>query len=228
LTIVSAAAKWLFVLCLPVLLLSASIGAAVNSLSLYKYGFDKYGAAATTGLAEAELEKAARGLIGYFNSGQEYITVTVAKDGQTMALFNQREVIHLRDVRGLIRLDYWVLLGALVYTLAYLSLTVRRKSWRQLASGLIGGSVSTLALMAALGIGALFNFDRLFLQFHLLSFSNDFWLLDPSRDYLIMLFPRGFWLDATIVCAIATVIGAVILGGVGIFLHSSSFRRQRG
>ncbi len=69
--------------------------------------------------------------------------------------------------------------------------------------------------MLALGLGALFAFDQLFLQFHLLSFANDFWLLDPTRDYLIMLFPQGFWYDATLFGALATAGMAIIFGGVG-------------
>ncbi len=68
--------------------------------------------------------------------------------------------------------------------------------------------------MLALGLGTLLGFDQLFLQFHLLSFANDFWQLDPTRDYLIMLFPQGFWYDATLFCALGTAAGAVVLGGV--------------
>ncbi len=65
-----------------------------------------------------------------------------------------------------------------------------------------------------LGLGTLLNFDRLFLQFHLLSFANDFWLLDPTKDYLIMLFPEGFWFDAIFFGALAILGLALILGGV--------------
>jgi len=36
------AAKWLFILCLPLLLLTASLCWAVNSAWLYEYGFEKY------------------------------------------------------------------------------------------------------------------------------------------------------------------------------------------
>ena len=115
-------AKWLFMPCLPVLLLSASIAWAVNSQWLYEYGFRKYDVSQTTGLAQPELEKAASGLIGYFNSGEEYISLSVIKDGKPFELFNHREVIHLKDVKGLIWLDYWVLLGTLIYVLAYLGL----------------------------------------------------------------------------------------------------------
>ncbi len=216
------AAKWLFILCLPVLLLTASLGGVINSLWLYKYGFQKYSVSQTTGLAEVELETAARGLISYFNSGEEYISLTIVKEGQPFELFNQREVIHLKDVKGLIWLDYWVLLGTLIYALTYAGVSLfwhRKRYWRRLAWGVVGGSSATLALMLALGLGILTGFDQLFLQFHLISFTNEFWQLDPARDYLIMLFPQGFWLDATLFFVLATVVGAVVLGGgAGVYL----------
>ena len=68
--------------------------------------------------------------------------------------------------------------------------------------------------MLLLGLIALLDFDRFFLQFHLISFTNDLWQLDPTKDYLIMLFPQGFWYDATLFFAVLTLVLAVILAGV--------------
>ncbi len=216
--LLGSTAKWVFVLCLPLLLISASIGGAVNSLRLYQYGFQKYDISATTGLADAELEKAARGLIGYFNSGEDAINLTVIKDNQPFVLFNEREVTHLKDVKALFRLDYGILLGTLLYASGYavVSLFWRQRQYRrQLAWGTVIGSGLTLALMLALGLGTLLGFDQLFLQFHLLSFANDFWQLDPARDYLVRLFPQGFWYDATLFCLLAVAAGAAILLALG-------------
>ncbi|GAH31386.1 unnamed protein product, partial [marine sediment metagenome] len=39
-------------------------------------------------------------------------------------------------------------------------------------------------------------------------------MLDPTRDYLIMLFPEGFWYDAAMLFAKITIGVAVTLGGV--------------
>ncbi|GAH24379.1 unnamed protein product [marine sediment metagenome] len=211
------AAKWLFILCLPILLLTVSIGWEVNSHWLYNYGFEKYNVSQTTGIAEVELEKAATGLISYFNSGEANISLTVIKDGEPFELFNQREVAHLRDVKGLIRLDYRLFLGTLIYALAYAGVSLfwrRGRYWQRLAWGMVSGGGITLALMLAMGLGTLLNFDQLFLQFHLFSFTNELWQLDPARDYLIMLFPGGFWYDAAIFCAGITAGLAIILGGV--------------
>ncbi len=219
------AAKWVFMICLPVLLLTASIGGAINSLRLYQYGFDKYGVSQTTGLAEAELEKAAAGLIGYFNSNEEYIGLTVVKDGQPFVLFNQQEIAHLKDVKGLMRLDYWVLWGTLLYTVGYAVVSLfwqQGRHRRRLARGVAGGSGLTLALMLAVGLGVVLGFDRLFWQFHLISFANELWILDPTRDYLIMLFPRGFWFDTTLFVTLAAVAGALVLGGIaGVYLKKT-------
>lgn len=223
--------KWLLILCLPVLLLTASMSGAINSPWLYQYGFDKYGVSQTTGLAPSELDRAAAGLIDYFNSGDETISLTVMKDGKPLTLFNEREVAHLRDFKGLVWLAYRLWLGTLVYALVYAGLSLFFwKDRQRLAWGLAGGGGLTLVLMLAVGLGILLNFDQLFLQLHFIVYTNDLWMLDPTRDYLIMLFPQGFWYDVFILLALATAVGAVILGGVGwylIYRHHLVFRRAR-
>jgi len=213
LKILGILARVIFILCFPLLLLSASIGWGINSFWLYNYGFEKYQVSQTTGLAPAELDKAASGLISYFNSGEEYVSVTVEKDGAPIELFTAEEAIHFRDVKGLVRLDYYLLLGTFIYVLGYglLSLFWRRGRYRRrLARGVVGGGCFTLALMALLGLGVIFSFNWLFLQFHFLSFSNEFW---SAEGYMLLLFPGGFWYDATSFCVLGTVVGAVVLAG---------------
>lgn len=214
--IIRIIAQWLFILSLPVLLLTASVSLAANCPWLYTYGFDKYDVGETTGLEGAELEKVAAGLRGYFNSGEENIDLIVLKDGEPFEVFNEREVGHLRDVKGLFRLVYILLLGTGIYALVYAGVSIFWwRDRRRLYRGLIGGGGLTLVFMLAIGLAAAINFDWLFLNFHLISFANDLWMLDPSTDYLIMLFPRGFWFDAAIFCAAGTAFLALVLGGVG-------------
>jgi len=224
-------AKWVFMLCLPFLLFTASLTWAINSLWLYNYGFEKYGISQVTGLDEAELDKAAAGLVSYFNSDEEYISLTVVKDGQPFELFNYREIIHLKDVKGLIWLDYRVLLGTLVYVLAYAGVCLfwrKPAYWRRLAWGVVGGSGITLGLMLVMGVVSLINFNWIFWQFHVIGFTaNDFWLLDPTKDYLKMLFADGYFYDVVLFCVMGVAGAAVILGGVsGAWLGLSRKRAE--
>lgn len=223
LRILGTVAKWLFILCLPLLLLTASIGWAVNSHWLYNYGFQKYSVIQTPSLAEFDLEEVANGLIGYFNSDEEYISLIVVKDGESFELFTPEEIIHFKDVKGLIWIDYWALLGTLIYISVYAGGCLfwqRRKYWRRLAWGTVGGSGITLALTLTLGLlGALFDFGPLFYQFHLLFFSNEYW---SAEGYMLLLFRERFFFDTALFCG-GIIIGlAVILGVVsGIYLKKT-------
>jgi integral membrane protein (TIGR01906 family) len=214
-SVLNTVARWLFILCLPVMLLTAGIAIAVNCSWLYEYGFDKYDVGSTTGLEGDQLKKAADGLIDYFNSDEENISVTVIKNDQPLELFNEREVAHLKDVKDLFQLNYWVLVGTLSYILVYacIYLFYKKREYRPiLARAVLYSSALTLIIMLVVGLVALLDFDDLFWQFHIISFDNDLWRLDPATDYLIMLFPQGFWYDATVFCAVGTTGGAIIMG----------------
>lgn len=206
----------LFTISLPFLFFSASIGWAVNSVWLYTSGFEKYGVSATTGLSKGELQKIAYGLITYWNSGEEFISLSVVKDGHPFELFNEREKAHLKDVKALFRFDYAVLLGTLLYSAGYSAVRLYRKESRLWLRGLVASSAATLAVMVLMGLIVLTGpdqFARFWLQFHLFSFANDLWQLDPAKDYLIMLVPQGFWYDAVSYVVFATAGMAVVSGG---------------
>ncbi len=207
----------LFVLCLPTFLLCSNLRFVASEVHFYQYGFEKYQVSQRTGIEGTELLRASRGLIHYFNSEEEPIRVQVLKDGREYELFNEREVAHLRDVKGLLRLGYRLQLATLLFTICYACLSylgVKPRSWLRLAKATLWGGVLTLALIIALGAGILLGFEQLFLQFHLLSFSNELWMLDPSQDYLIMMFPEGFFRDAALFVAGATASEALLLGGL--------------
>jgi len=52
-------------------------------------------------------------------------------------------------------------------------------------------------------------------QFHLISFANDFWMLDPRTDRLVQMFPDGFWFDVALGVGIATLVQAVLVALLG-------------
>jgi integral membrane protein (TIGR01906 family) len=224
LKILGAVARWLFILSLPPLILSATIHFEFNSLWLYQDGFEKYNVSQATGLAETELKKAASGLISYFNSDEEYISLTVLKDGKLFELFNQREIAHLKDVKSLIQLNFHLLVGTAIYIGVFAGMCLfwqRGRYRRELTRGTFIGSIISLGMILTLGIGAMvLDFDQLFLQFHFLAFTNELWMLDPTKDYLIMLFPEGFWFDA------AMLFGKITTGVAGALCGISAWYLQ--
>ncbi|TET14994.1 MAG: TIGR01906 family membrane protein [Dehalococcoidia bacterium] len=197
----------LFVICIPMLLLTTDLRFAANDIRLYEYGFNKYEVSAATGLDNEELLSVADQMITYFNSDEELLDI---------GLFEEHEVTHLKDVKGLIQLAYRLQLASLAYIVVYIviNFVLRRGAfWRGLARRLIWGSGATIALLAVLGVWAVIAFDSLFLLFHLVSFSNELWQLSPG-DKLLLIFPQGFFNDAALFVAAAAIGEAIIIGGV--------------
>jgi integral membrane protein (TIGR01906 family) len=89
-----------------------------------------------------------------------------------------------------------------------------KSGWRTLVRSLYWGSVITLGLMIILALWALFGFERFFILFHLISFSNQYWMLNPATDYLIRLFPEGFFYDAALLGFGVVILETLIIGGI--------------
>ena len=205
----------LFVVMVPVFLIAFNVRWVINFPPLYSYGFDRYEIVRYTGIERGELISAGKQIRDYFNNDAELLEIRVVVGGvRVMNLYNEREVLHMRDVKGLVKGVYRVseISGALLGLVVAGGFWVwRREFWPKLGRLMRWGGGVTLGLVAIVGLGALIGFDRLFLAFHLVSFSNDLWQLDPRRDYLIAMFPQGFFFDATMLIALAVVVEAAVL-----------------
>jgi integral membrane protein (TIGR01906 family) len=220
---------FLFVLAVPLVLVTASVTWAINSPGVYSRGFEKYGVSLATGITTSDLRQAGADLRRYFNSGDEPLVLRARVSEVEQEIFNPREVQHMGDVKRLVRGVYAVLAGSGAYLLAAAAagcLWRRRRFVPTLAGLCLGGGGLTLGLVVGVGLVAVAGFDSLFLTFHQLSFSNDFWQLDPRTDYLVMMFPQGFWFDATVV--VATVTAAAALALVALSGGYLLYRRWRG
>jgi len=209
----------LLALAVGAVLLLTNTRLAATRPEVYEYSFSQYGAVERTGVPRAELDRAAREIVAYFGSGHEpYLAVDVAIDGRTEPLFNRREVLHMRDVRALFRSVFLVQQIAIAFIVLYVAGTVvryRRDAVPRLARQAVVAGAG-LAVVLAIAAGAtLLAFHWLFTQFHLISFANDFWMLDPRTDRLIQMFPDGFWFDVTIGVALATLAQALLLALLG-------------
>ena len=143
--IIQGVIYWLFVCCLPVLLITSTIRWEVNELRLYEYGFDKYEISQATGIDRLQLKSVAKQLIDYFDLRADTAQIMVVKEGEEFSLFNERELIHLQDVRSLIQLDYWVQRGALLLIVICVLVLLFgfRAGWWMLVKGLFWGGLIT-------------------------------------------------------------------------------------
>lgn len=217
--IISTVARALAIPAVLLFLVAGSVTWAVNDPGLYRNGFQRYHTAQRSGISDPDLIAIGAELRRYFNTSVEPLAVRAPIYGIEREVFNQREVAHMHDVKRLVRGTYWVALGSGLWILSALALVIAtdRGRWSAHAARLAvwGGSVTLIAVLLV-GLAAVASFEQLFLLFHRLSFANDLWMLDPRTDYLLILFPAGFWFDATMRVALTSVLGAVVLLSAGI------------
>ena len=204
----------IFILCIPIFLVTSNVRWVIDTPLLYSYGFDKYDTAARTGIERAELIKAGKLFRDYFNNDQELLQMRVVQNGVLRNLYNAKEIAHMVDVKDLVQgvFDTQIYLGIFLATIVGLGFLINRLKWLRILGELIAlGGMLTLALVVFVGLLSLIGFDKLFLAFHIISFDNNLWQLDPRRDMLLIMFPEGFFFDATMWIVGATVVQAGIL-----------------
>ena len=205
----------LFIALVPLLLITSSVRFVINLPALYSYGFDRYDIAEYTRIERNDLIAAGAQIRDYFNNDERDLIIRAFVGGVLVeSLYNEREIHHMRDVKALVRGVYLAQMLTLLYMTLYMAVGFwlrRADFWETLGRDVSRGGKLTLALVGVVGLLALVGFNRLFLLFHLISFSNDFWMLDPRRDYLIAMFPQGFFFDATMLIAFCTIAAAAVL-----------------
>ena len=197
-----------FVLAFLVFLVTSNVRLAFNSIALYEFGFERQKVERTTGLTESQLSEVATQIRDYFNSDEELLDVSVTVNGDTRPLFNEREIIHMKDVKELLHAVYRVQEGTFLYLFTFSTvgfLILGNEFAGRMRSLFLRGTVFIYGTVGVVGLVSLVGFSGLFRLFHEVSFSNDFWLLDPRTSFLVRLFPQGFWLESTLLIGIATL-----------------------
>lgn len=132
-------------------------------------------------------------------------------------LYNERELSHMHDVKGVLTGSFRAWYISLAVLLAIGIWAWRTRRMRTFRSGLWQGGWLTIGFAAVIGsivlIGMLLDPDvfwNFFAWFHSLFFKGNSWIFLYS-DTLIRLFPIRFWQDTFLAAAIV-----VLAGGLGL------------
>jgi integral membrane protein (TIGR01906 family) len=211
-----------FVLLLPLLIIGTSLRSLVTDRDFMLSGFRDNDVAATTGLDDAQLQRIADTFVAYFQAPPGQIQMQVTAFGQQRLLFNDKEVAHMEDVQALVQVFLRLqIVAAAVVIVRILVALVLERSLVNLGRDMLLSTALMVGLVVLVGVLSLIDFDSLWTHFHQIAFRNDLWLLDPTRDYLIMLFPEPFWFAATIRMAVGVAVQTAIVALLGFgFLFS--------
>src|SRR5712692_10806975 len=211
-----------FVLLLPLLIIGTSLRGLVTDRDLMLRGFRDNQVATTTGLDDPQLQRIADAFVAYFQGPPGQIQMQVTAFGKSRPLFNDKEVAHMEDVQSLIQFFLRMQIVAAAAVVLRLGVAVvSERATAPIGRELLWSTGLMVALVVVVGVLSLMDFDALWTRFHQIAFRNDLWQLDPSRDYLIMLFPEPFWFTATIRMATSVALQTVLVAAIGVGLMFS-------
>jgi len=139
--------------------------------------------------------------------------------------FNDRELQHMADCQVLFKKALqirYICIMLVLFLLVYGRFAIVRDTkafLRALSKGLLIGAAVFFGLVAILAIYFMVNFSNAFVQFHLIFFDNDLWLLDPRTSLLINILPEGFFFDVVKKILVIFVPATAVVLGVSIFLQ---------
>lgn len=195
--------------------------------AFYKKEYSELDTAKDIGISEEDLGKATDTLLEYLKGEREDLVVYADfEEFGEREVFNEREKLHMVDVRDLYQIARMLLYGcaaAAAVLLLLLAIFSGRKGRVDMLSGYIGANIILLCICLAIGIYAVIDFDTFWTSFHHIFFSNDLWLLDPRTDVLIMMVPGKFFFD--LVTGIAfSFIGAALT----LYISAAVLRKKLG
>ena len=197
--------------------LMCSIAAScVTNANLMYQGFINHGNTAHLNFPGEYYDEAAQGIAQYMDGQKDAIP---HPDGSGNPLFSEDEMLHLKDVQGIVSILKIIRWAGGLMAIAGIGIawflskkkepnTVMQSVWQ----GFAWASGILFSLAAGLCIWALCDFDSLFLAFHHLAFSNDLWLMDPNTDLMIAMMPETFfmWYGGEMLKSLLPIFGCML------------------
>jgi len=179
--------------------------------TFYALEFDKLGVIESAKIQE-ESKDIAVVFTKYFSGEIEEFQMEAKVNGEIRDLYNEREQLHMVDVKNLVQ-NGNIVTGFTVgmSLLMYLYLLLRKK-YKELSFFVKSSIGIYYGLLISLGLVMIFKFEDAFRIFHELLFNNDLWLLKQNKDYLLMLMPQQLYVDMLIYSFIISNIIIILLG----------------
>ncbi len=175
--------------------------------------YHKYDVAGQLSMTDSDLRKVTVLLTDYVKGKADSIEITVSVRGEENLFYNEKDLSHMKDVRGIIITIRDLFVLSVFAVLLFGFYLIREKDAKAFRNGVLI-AVSLIVLIAVwVVIAANVNLDWMIVFFHGVFFNNSDWLLDPGVDNLIFLCPEQLFIDAGKTLGIIWITFLVLITG---------------
>ncbi|MBI5798015.1 DUF1461 domain-containing protein [Candidatus Woesearchaeota archaeon] len=130
--------------------------------------------------------------------------------GDLSPIYTEQEQIHMHDVRSRIWLSWIIFLVCSTF----IGIKLYNIPTKDLKKELWKGGLLTIGILLLTGIASQY-FSQIFLLFHQVIFTNNYWLLPPDA-LLIQMFPQEFFLKSMLQILLYSFIFSILIIIVGL------------
>lgn len=204
--------KYFLSICLIVFIFVRVVDFHCFNKNFYYSEYSKLNNAEIIGVSNEDLNLMTDDLLDYLKGYKPDLSLIVNVKGQNREAFNERETIHMIDVKALYDIVIFISNICLVLGLIILGILIYLKDLKNLDKHYLKVLMFCGFIFGFIGLMCLIDFDSFWISFHELIFTkNDYWLLDPRTSLLINMVPSQFFFDLVIRIVVTILIVIVVL-----------------
>lgn len=180
----------------------------------YEKEYEKYRVVDSLNMEMEDVMEVTDKMMAYLIGDYPELSVITMVDGKEQDFFNEQDRLHMWDVKNLF-------LGGLklrtIATTVFVIMIVILVSMKADLTTVLPKSYYRALSISAVFVGVLAafvmtNFNKIFVIFHEVFFTNDLWIFDPRTDYMIRMLPEGFFYDMVIRIGGIFILGLIVIG----------------
>ena len=201
------------------------IGVSQNR-SFYDRQYQLNGTAEHIGIRHQDLMSVTDNLICYMTNQRPDLEMQYGVKGEIREIFDQREKLHMIDVRNLYMGVIYVASAITLAIAAGLTYLIKTDGWKTARTTLnrkyLWSAIGLVIFCLVFGILIATNFQWFWTHFHYVFFTNDLWLLDPRISIMINMFPLNFFY-----AMVTRIFIIFIIGCIAVKLIFTDFRKNK-
>lgn len=215
-------------LCLLVLIVCQSIIFPTFFMPFFRQQYASQEIADYIGMSDEELMYVTVELLDYMRARRDDLDgIRATVNGVEQEFFSERDKIHMVDVRVLYdRLFIVRNVAFFGFVGMVLLMAITKSPVMHLLARCSREVMAGFILLSGLLAGVIaFDFERAFEVFHLIFFDNDYWILFPPRDRLVMMVPIEFFINISIFIGVLVAsLPVIIIIAATIYLRHEANR----
>lgn len=211
---------------IPIFVLLTTVQFVVMWDGFFRNQYLENGVVMTTNIEIDDLMKITDEIQEFLLGDRQDFAIKGVIDGQEQIVFKEREIVHMEDVKNLFHAGI-ILRNICSLLIMICGIYLYKKDKIKLLKAMKYSAITFIVVGGLLAIIISQDFNKYFIVFHKIFFTNDYWILDPMESVLINMVDIYFFMNiAKLILGISLAV-LLAIGVIGFSMERKMNRNQK-